>query len=182
MCLRLQPPCLVCPGLSQCHGIVSPCGPGSGSRMFVLGDSDSDCLVRVRTLALPHCVHPGQCQAGLSDNLHPSAAAQASLSAARSTIGLSGLSPGPPGHRARWSGQASRVLVTVLVCRVLCPSARPPSVTRNVRVCALICVRPSLSLRSLYHCLRISTTLSSPTALPSPFLLSIGNCFTHAMN
>ena len=36
--------------------------------------------------------------------------------------------------------------------------------TRNVRVCALICVSPSL--RSLYHCLRISTTLSSPAALP----------------
>ena len=47
---------------------VAPCLP---SRMFVLGDSDSDCLVMVRTLALPHCVHPGQCQAGLSPMCGP---------------------------------------------------------------------------------------------------------------
>ena len=116
-----------------------------------------------------------------SDNLHPSQARASRSQAATSappSIGLCWLSLAPGGRLChsgpRWSGQAPVFwsgLVSRLVCRVLCPDL-PLRVSQCSCVCTHMC--QPLSLCSLYHCLlRISTTLSSPSALPSPSSLCI---------
>ena len=132
--------------------------------MCVLGDSDSDCLVmrgHCTASLCPPWLRPASVLT--SDNLHPSSPGLARL--ARSTIGLSGLSPGP-GHRAPMVGPGLPALVRhwgwCVVSCVPVPSAPSPWLAMFVCVHSYV----SAPLRSLYHCLRISTTLSSPTALP----------------
>ena len=120
----------------------------SASLMFVLGDSDSDCLVGSEDTAsvCPPCGH--------SDNLHPSQPRQPvrprhRLHHPSASLGFLWLRPAVS-LRAPMVGPGPRVLVRpwrgwcVESC-VPVPRHSSRSVTRNVRVCALICVSPSLS-------------------------------------
>ena len=132
-----------------------------------------------------HCLSVPTLRPQWQPSPEPATPARQAATSAPPSIGLSWLSLAPagcvtqgPDGRARppCSGQA----VERLVCRVLCPGA-PTQLPLRDSQCSCVCTHmcQPLSLRSLYHCLlRISTTLSSPSALPSPSSL----CNVHWAN
>ena len=170
------PPCpRACPSVTVTaqqapHGLTDVCPRWLGQRLP--GDE--------RTLALPHCVHPGSGRPQCSPVTTFTPVSPGLARLARSTTGLSGLSPGP-GHRAPMVGPGLPALVRPLrlVCSVLCPSGLSSlSVTRNVRVCALICVSPSPQPGSLSPHLNNTFISNRP-----PFtFLTIYWKLLHAMN
>ena len=130
----------------------------------------------VRTL--PQCAHPGPHQWQPSPEpgqSQPQSGRDIGSTIHRPLLAFSGSRWPAVSLRAPMVGPGPRVLVrplvSRLVCRVLCPDL-PLRVSQCSCVCTHMC--QPLSLCSLYHCLlRISTTLSSPSALPSPSSLCI---------
>ena len=168
------PPCpRACPSVTVTaqqapHGLTDVCPRWLGQRLP--GDE--------RTLALPHCVHPGSGRPQCSPvtTFTPVAQAWPAWPAPPSASPgfLLGRVTGP-----RWSDQASLRWSLRLVCSVLCPSGLSSlSVTRNVRVCALICVSPSPQPVSLSPHLNNTFISNRP-----PFtFLTIYWKLLHAMN